>query len=206
MVREFVRRVLIVDDDALIRSLLTTALSGYGFETEVAADAITAHRLVRSFDPDVLLVDIDLGPGVNGLELVSALATSDASRGYVVLSNYSASVKSVPAAANISYVNKQDISDSTMLVDRIEGVLRGVKSEKWPEQNLKLTKSQLDLLRMLSEGLSNKQIADSKNQSVRAVEQLLSRTYKALGFQRNSGKSRRVMSAQIYKQHLRANR
>jgi len=128
MARDFVRRVLIVDDDALLRSLLSSTLSSYGFETQTAENAITAHRQVKGFDPDVLLVDIDLGEGVNGLELVGALGRADSSRGYVILSNYSESVRSVPEVPYISYLNKQDISDSQFLVDQIEGVLRGATS------------------------------------------------------------------------------
>ena len=206
MARDFVRRVLIVDDDVLLRSLLSTTLSSSGFETEAAEDAIQAHRMVKSFDPDVLLVDIDLGEGVNGLELVSALGRADSTRGYVILSNYSASVRSIPEVPYISYLNKQEISDSQLLVERIEGVLRGIRSEMPSTDELKLTKNQMDLLRMLSEGMSNQQIADIKKQSTRAVEQLLSRTYKALGFDSGSGRSRRVMAAQIYKQHMKVNR
>ena len=206
MARDFVRRVLVVDDDALLRSLLSSTLSSYGFETQTAENAITAHRQVKGFDPDVLLVDIDLGEGVNGLELVGALGRADSSRGYVILSNYSESVRSVPEVPYISYLNKQDISDSQFLVDQIEGVLRGATSTIVPASDLKLTKNQMDLLRMLSDGMSNHQIAESKKQSLRAVEQLISRTYKALGLESSSGRSRRVMAAQVYKQHLKVNR
>ena len=205
MAREFVRRVLIVDDDALIRSLLSTALNSFGFETEAAPDAISAHRMVKKFDPDVLLVDIDLGSGVNGLELVSALGRADNTRGYVILSNYSASVKAIPEVPYISYLNKQDMADTQLLVDQIEGVLRGAGSSVAMGADLNLTRAQMDLLRMLSEGMSNQQIAESKNQSTRAVEQLITRTYKALGLEANSGSSRRVMAAQVYRQYLKVN-
>jgi DNA-binding response OmpR family regulator len=91
MGRDFVRRVLVVEDEALLRSLLEANLLSQGFDVQVAEDAMSATKTVASFDPDVLVVDIDLGEGLNGLELVSALGRADSTRGYVILSNYSAS-------------------------------------------------------------------------------------------------------------------
>jgi DNA-binding NarL/FixJ family response regulator len=59
---------------------------------------------------------------------------------------------------------------------------------------------------MITEGMTNQQIAEKKNQSTRAVEQLLARTYQAMGLKPSSGQSRRVLAVQYYKQHLRVNR
>lgn len=206
MARDFVRRVLIVEDEALLRSLLEQNVSSHGFEVRVAADAIEATRSVAEFDPDVLVVDIDLGEGLNGLELVSALGRQDSSRGYVILSNYSASVRNIPEVPYISYLNKQDVSDSELLIVEIEGVLRGRTTPTEQNQSTKLTAAQLDVLKMISDGMTNEQIAKRKKQSVRAVEQLLSRTYQAIGLNPTSGQSRRILAVQYYKQHLKVNR
>lgn len=206
MARGFVRRVLVVEDEALLRSLLQSMLSTHGFEVETAADAITASRKSKVFDPDVMVVDIDLGEGLNGLELVSALGRQDSTRGYVILSNYSASVKNVPEVPYISYLNKQVVEKPELLIEQIEGVLRGRVTEISTIESPKLTASQIDVLRMLSEGFTNKQIAEKKNQSMRAVEQLLTRTYHAIGLERESGHSRRILAVQFYKQLQRTDR
>ena len=206
MARDFVRRVLVVEDESLLRSLLEANLVSRGFEVQVAADAISANKIVKSFDPDVLVVDIDLGDGLNGLELVSALGRADSTRGYVILSNYSASVKNIPEVPYISYLNKQDISNPETLNDEIEGVLRGRAKDFNHEGETRLTASQLDILRMIAEGMTNQQIAEKKEQSTRAVEQLLARTYQAMGLDKGSGQSRRVLAVQYYKQYLRVNR
>ena len=206
MARDFVRRVLVVEDESLLRSLLEANLVSRGFEVQVAADASSANKIVKSFDPDVLVVDIDLGDGLNGLELVSALGRADSTRGYVILSNYSASVKNIPEIPYISYLNKQDISNPETLNDEIEGVLRGRAKDFNHEGETRLTALQLDILRMIAEGMTNQQIAEKKNQSTRAVEQLLARTYQAMGLEKGSGQSRRVLAVQYYKQYLRVNR
>lgn len=205
MKRNFVRRVLVVEDEALLRSLLTSTLESHGFQVRDAENALMASRIVKDFDPDVLVVDIDLGEGINGLELISALGRQDGSRGYVVLSNYSASVKNIPEVPYISYINKQDIEEPSLLIEEIDGVLRGRAKELSPVESPKLTAAQIDVLRMLSEGMTNKQIAEKKNQSMRAVEQLLSRTYSALGFE-GSSHSRRILAVQYYKDQRRVSR
>lgn len=195
-----------MEDEALLRSLLEQNVSSHGFEVRVAADAIEATRTVAEFDPDVLVVDIDLGEGLNGLELVSALGRQDSTRGYVILSNYSASVRNIPEVPYISYLNKQDVSDSELLIAEIEGVLRGRTTPTEQNQSTRLTAAQLDALKMISDGMTNEQIAKRKKQSVRAVEQLLSRTYQAIGLNPTSGQSRRILAVQYYKQHLKVNR
>ena len=205
MARQFVRRVLVVEDEALLRSLLASTLTNQGFEVQKAPNALSASRIVKDFDPDVLVVDIDLGEGSNGLELVGALGRQDSTRGYVILSNYSASVKNIPEVPYISYMNKQDVSEPSVLIEEIEGVLRGRVTQMQEDDSAKLTASQIDALRMISEGMTNQQIAEKKKQSLRAVEQLLTRTYQAIGITRENGQSMRVVAAQYYKQHLRVN-
>lgn len=206
MSRDFVRRVLVVEDEALLRALLKSTLETHGFEVETAPDAVIANRTVKTFDPDVMVVDIDLGEGLNGLELVSALGRQDSTRGYVILSNYSANVKNVPEVPHISYLNKQVVETPELLISEIEGVLRGRASDFEVADSPKLTPAQIDILRMLSEGMTNKQIANTKNQSLRAVEQLIARTYSVLGYEKKNGQSRRILAVQFYKQLMKINR
>lgn len=68
MSRDFVRRVLVVEDEALLRALLKSTLATHGFEVDTASDAVSASRMMKAFDPDVMVVDIDLGEGALGGE------------------------------------------------------------------------------------------------------------------------------------------
>jgi len=61
-------RVLIVDDDPRISSLLAEIIEGAGYEVMCAADGGAALPLVESFAPDVVISDV-LMPVLNGLEL-----------------------------------------------------------------------------------------------------------------------------------------
>jgi DNA-binding response OmpR family regulator len=66
---EFKLRVLIVDDEPLVRSLLTEVIKSLGYEAKAAESAAEARKICQSFDADVAIIDVDLGPGPNGFDL-----------------------------------------------------------------------------------------------------------------------------------------
>jgi DNA-binding response OmpR family regulator len=76
------RRVLVVDDEPHIRTVLRGYLEADGFEVVEAADGESAVRLVHEQRPDLILLDVML-PGIDGLEVLRQLrAFTDV---YVVL-------------------------------------------------------------------------------------------------------------------------
>jgi two-component system phosphate regulon response regulator OmpR len=64
--------ILVVDDDARIRSLLTRFLARNGHRVTAAADAAQARRLLEGLAFDLLIVDVMM-PGENGLSLTRGL-------------------------------------------------------------------------------------------------------------------------------------
>jgi two-component system phosphate regulon response regulator OmpR len=64
--------VLVVDDDARLRSLLQRYLAEQGFRISTAANAADARRLLGSMRPDAMVLDVTM-PGENGLDLTRAL-------------------------------------------------------------------------------------------------------------------------------------
>lgn len=59
------QRILIVDDDENIAEIISLYLNKECFETQIAPDGETALSLVKSFNPDLILLDIML-PGIDG--------------------------------------------------------------------------------------------------------------------------------------------
>ncbi|MEA2504450.1 MAG: two-component system, OmpR family, operon response regulator KdpE [Actinomycetota bacterium] len=59
-------KVLVVDDEEAIRKAVRRALSSRGFAVEVAADGEEAIGAVRTFDPDLVILDLNL-PELDGL-------------------------------------------------------------------------------------------------------------------------------------------
>lgn len=66
-------RVLCVDDNADSRSALCELLRNWGIQALPAADFRTARRLLSEAQPQVLLVDYLLGPGLDGFDVISEL-------------------------------------------------------------------------------------------------------------------------------------
>jgi DNA-binding response OmpR family regulator len=65
-------RVLLIEDDALVRQTLGDTLAEEGIEVDGLANAEDALVLLGAGQvPDVLVADIDLGPGLGGLDLAA---------------------------------------------------------------------------------------------------------------------------------------
>ena len=62
-------RILVVDDEADIRGLLSEILAEEGYEVEVAADAASARRAAAREEPDLVLLDIWM-PEMDGISLL----------------------------------------------------------------------------------------------------------------------------------------
>src|ERR1700704_3158378 len=65
-------RILVADDDATSRKLLTRILTRAGFEGAEAPDGIEALKLLQADPPSLLLLDYDM-PGMNGAEVLKQL-------------------------------------------------------------------------------------------------------------------------------------
>lgn len=69
--------VLLVDDDARLRDLMSRYLGEQGFRVTTVADAAAAREMLRIVDPDVLVLDVMM-PGESGLDLTEALRSDRA--------------------------------------------------------------------------------------------------------------------------------
>ena len=73
-----------VDDEATARATLADILAEQGYAVETAADGNKALSKVWTFDPDVVLTDLDM-PGMTGLELLRRMRDSNAGDTSVVV-------------------------------------------------------------------------------------------------------------------------
>jgi DNA-binding response OmpR family regulator len=70
-------RVLLVEDDALTREMLSAALVGSGFEVHAEPDGTKVERAAVTFQPDIALIDMRLGDGVDGITVARRLKGTD---------------------------------------------------------------------------------------------------------------------------------
>lgn len=203
----FNRKVLVVEDDALLRSLIVSKLEADGFVVEATDSAATARKIADDFDPDVALLDIELGNGPTGIDLALILRKSQPEIALVFLTHIPeprvVGIDNRKIPKNAAYLAKDRITDPTMLSDAIDAALRGkagrdFRDDKRDYPLAELSRSQLAVLQMVALGMSNTQIAKERDTTVRAVENLVKRAFEAAGIDTEAGGNPRVNAAREY--------
>lgn len=202
------RRLLVVEDDPMTRGLLADVLESAGFEVVSVSTAADARRAAAVFDPDGLVLDVDLGPGPNGFDVADAMLAAYPHLGVLFLTNLPDSrfagrdMASLPTGAG--YVRKERLAEPGVLVAAVDSALRGAavtqpRDDRDPERPLgSLTATQIEVLRMIAQGLSNRQIADARVTSVQAVVRTISRAMQAIGAAESQEGNARVVAARRY--------
>lgn len=190
----------------MARSLLASLLVVAHFEVRACGTAREALAEFEQFDPDVLIVDIELGEQPNGAQLASLLAGSAPHLAIVVVSHYpnprsAGARQALPPRA--AFVSKDQIENSAVLLDAIESALDDgrppiVRSSGGEEVLAACTPVQLEVLRLIALGLSNDEIARRRGVSKRAAERSVQRLYGALGLGEGGDRNPRVDAARAY--------
>ncbi len=181
-------RVLVVEDDGLTRSSVASALRLQGMEIiGEAAGASDAMRFAQAGNPDIAVLDLDLGAGPNGADIAVALRRLNPAIGIVVLTTYDSPRLLASQAPDLPprtvFLRKRDIETVADLVRAVrlsaEPRGRGVISTPGLAENF--TDAQLAIMRAVADGLTNAEIARRRNVSERAVEQMMRRIAHRLG-------------------------
>jgi DNA-binding NarL/FixJ family response regulator len=177
------RRALVVDDDAMVGVLLDNLVESFGFSTKRARSVSEAKRILTTFDPDLAIVDIDLGHGPSGLDFARILAKSHPHVAIMFLSRFSeqdiqfSSLAGLPR--DVGYLSKLELYDTHIVQDTIERCLRPSLATKSVRQARArsggLTTTQYDILVDIAAGLSPQAIATDRGRSLRAIELTLAR-------------------------------
>ncbi len=213
--RVFTRSVVVVEDDAFLRSLLADSLEKSGFDVSTAASASDAKRIIRVVDPDAVVLDIDLGPGPNGFDIADNLRKAAKDVAIVFLTSLPdprfAGRDEKVVYKNSAYLNKHLLSDTSTLVDALESVLteRGVKGYRHHELEdrplVNLSRTQIQVLQLIAEGKTNQQIADLRKRSLAATESAITRMLEALGVDAQAEQNVRVAAAMRYAGVVKSN-
>ncbi|THH39426.1 response regulator transcription factor [Neolewinella litorea] len=159
-------RILIVEDDPVIRTDLKSLLTSHGLEVVGAAkDAVCAYDLLRSTQPNFVILDINLGTGPSGLEVAEVLHTRYRLP-YIFLTSYSdsATLEAAMQQGPFGYLVKP-FQDETVLstlavawsnYQRLKRN-RGINLSDCPEP---LTEQEERVARLLVEGLPYRRIAE----------------------------------------------
>lgn len=204
-VDSWTRRALVVEDEALVSSLLAEILTRYGFEVRTCSSAGEASELVAQFDPDVALLDINLGGGPSGLDVGHVLHRTSPHVGLVFLTKYMdprlRRDRAVPPGS--AFLDKRSITDPDSLIRAMESVLRDEPTPPRHDAGMhggldRLTITQLEILRLAALGWTNAAIARQRQTNERAVEKRLRAVYLAMGIPANADVNPRVEAIRRY--------
>lgn len=114
------KKVLVVDDENTVRSLLKIVLGKAGFQLEFAEDGVQAIEKIKSFDPDVVVLDTNM-PHKSGIEVCSEVKAANPARPKIVfhtgsLEEYKAKAEAAGADATFA---KTGMGGMGKLVDLI---------------------------------------------------------------------------------------
>lgn len=184
---ESIRSLLLVEDETMVATLLGEVLEQAGFNVRVAHSAIEATVFAKKLDPDIAVIDINLGFGASGVELAYILNETYPGIALLLLTKHpdlrTAGFSADDLPLGCGFLRKDLVNDSDALLAAIEEVVRsqakiGESTETSPLAQL--TTTQLGVLRLVAQGYTNAAIADARKTSVRAVEQVLNAIYSAL--------------------------
>ena len=177
-------RVMLVDDHNVVRSGLATFLRAYD-DLELVAEAkngLEAVKLCHEKQPDVILMDLMM-PEMDGIAATRAILIDYPEIKIIAMTSFEEEdlVQGVLAAGAISYLLKNVSSDelakairdavsgrSTLSPEAARVLIQATRSTE--EATLDLTEREMEVLTLVVQGKSNRQIADTLVISIATVK------------------------------------
>lgn len=200
-----ITRIVLADDQLLIRAgirALIEAIPGYQIEAE-CADGHEAIAAIRSYRPDVILLDIAM-PGPSGIEVARTIREFDAHARILVLSSIDRQevIEQALSAGVGGYLLKdfvlselQKALETVMrgerfLSPKIQKMTLGANDPMSADRSSQLTPRQTEILRLVANGKTTKEIARDLGISPKTVEFHRGRLMERIGVRDVTGLTR----------------
>jgi DNA-binding NarL/FixJ family response regulator len=201
------RKLLVVEDEPLMASLLAQSLNAANFNVETAPDAAKARKVIDRFDPDILLLDISLGDGPSGVHLAHAVHETRPDIAILILTKHpdakSATADGLELPPNVGFLRKHLVNDMSYLLNAIEKVLTDRHSEVRHDQPVtspiaQLGSQAIKVLALVAQGYNNTEIALRMDLSIKSVERWIETIYRELNIDSKGAINPRVEAARQY--------
>jgi len=195
-------RIAIIDDHSIIRAGIKSVLSKHP-EYEVCAEGANgeeALKIVEEFKPDILLLDISM-PKLGGLDIIARVKRISSQTKIIIVTMHKLAtyvLKSLRQGVS-GYLNKDNVAEELLLA--LSSVVNGKvylgqatseylalaakEPKKKPIESL-LNERELDVLRLVAEGKTAKEMAEIMFLSPRTVENYKNSILKKLNLHRTS--------------------
>jgi DNA-binding NarL/FixJ family response regulator len=205
-------RVVLADDDVLLREGIASLLSSAGYEVVgQAGDANALDELVREQTPDLAVVDIRMPPSqtTEGLEAASAIRSEFPQIGILLLSAHvdvETAMDLLKGGERVGYLLKSRVKDVADFIDALKRISLGgsvvdpalvqelVAERRRNDPLAELTPREREVLALMAEGLSNGGIAHRLWVTEGAVEKHVHRILAKLQLRATEDDHRRVLA------------
>jgi DNA-binding NarL/FixJ family response regulator len=209
-------RVVVAEDDLLLREGIASLLAGAGFDVVgQAADAATLDRLVREHVPDLAVVDIRMPPTQTweGLEAARAIRAEFPQIGILLLSAHveiETAIDLLEGGERIGYLLKSRVMKVGDVVDALQRISEGgsvvdpalvhelVAQRHRNDPLADLTPREREVLGLMAEGHSNSAIAGRLFVTEGAVEKHVRSILAKLHLPATQDAHRRVLAVLIF--------
>lgn len=182
-------RVLMIDDDELIISMLSRALTKEGYETCMLTSADNAVAKIVEWQPHVLMLDIDLGDGISGLDILEAARAEGCDFPIIMLTaddSAESAIRALKSGAS-DYLNKPfNVEEVKIVIDNL------LKSSR--------LKDELDYLKKQGGDYKTKFIGETKviKKVLNEAQKLAAAGVQSILITGNSGSGKEVLARNIH--------
>ena len=202
-------KLLIVEDDKILLTMMSGALTSEGFNVLAASDAQSAMQYFDKARPDVVILDIDLGAGPSGIDLANKMRQISGRIAIVFCTSFK-DMRFIQGdylkyPLHTVVLKKADVVNIEKFSNAINEAVELIRKsdESKPDQLHEkyykdLTALEIELLTLIAGGHSNKQVAAEKGISLKSCENAIARLAKKLEIPAAEQSNQRVLLTRKY--------
>ena len=202
-------KLLIVEDDKILLTMMSHALTAEGFNVLAANDAQSAMQYFDKARPDVVILDIDLGAGPSGIDLANKMRQISGRIAIVFCTSFK-DMRFIQGdylkyPLHTVVLKKADVVNMEKFSNAINEAVELIREsdESRPDQFHEkyykdLTALEIELLTLIAGGHSNKQVAAEKGISLKSCENAIARLAKKLEIPAAEQSNQRVLLTRKY--------
>jgi len=200
-------RILVVEDDGFTRMLLANQLRDLEYDVVGAAPSCAEGMASAKVNrPDLLIADLDLGPGPTGVDLAYAVRKALPHCGILMLSTY-VDTRLIgdfrPLPSGSVFMVKRSLTDIATLASAIcvaldRGAVTALNPTAGPPSLPRLRDGQIEIMRLVACGYTNAEIAKQRVLEEPSVAKAIARLLHQLGLVVTPDRNPRVLITQAY--------
>ena len=202
-------KLLVVEDDKILLTMMSGALTSEGFNVLAASDAQSAMQYFDKARPDVVILDIDLGAGPSGIDLANKMRQISGRIAIVFCTSFK-DMRFIQGdylkyPLHTIVLKKADVVNMEKFSNAINEAVELIReSDESKPDNLHekyykdLTALEIELLTLIAGGHSNKQVAAEKGISLKSCENAIARLAKKLEIPAAEQSNQRVLLTRKY--------